>query len=97
VTTSLAAGAARVGRDERRCSNPRNPTGCLRSTDGKVTGGYVGTPSAERMIPSLTADATENIAKGGSFRVKKAYVRLAVLSSSLMALLLAGGANIKRT
>jgi hypothetical protein len=29
--------------------------------------------------------------------LKKAYVRLAVLSSSLMALLLAGGANIKRT
>jgi len=38
----------------------------------------------------------ETYAKGG-LRVKKAYVRLGVLATSLMALLLAGGANIKRT
>lgn len=32
----------------------------------------------------------------GGLPVKKAYVRLAVLTTSLMALLLAGGANIRR-
>jgi hypothetical protein len=79
------------------------PTGLVPcwGADGKVSGGRStgidGDRQCERSAsPAVLADAAETYAKEGS-RLKRAYVRLAVLSTSLMALLLAGGANIKRT
>jgi hypothetical protein len=49
------------------------------------------------LLRRITADPAESAAQLEGVHMKKTYIRLAVMASSLMALLLAGGANIKRT
>jgi hypothetical protein len=70
-------------------------------SDGKVASRVIGAPHPAKRI--LRRDSADPADRRRSFRgshmknMKKTYLRLAVMASSLMALLLAGSANIKRT
>jgi hypothetical protein len=70
----------------------------LLESDGKVTSRVMVLPiQRSAFLRRDSADPADRRRSFRGFHMKKTYLRLAVMASSLMALLLAGGANIKRT